>query len=59
MTSHTSLEDLIERFNDDFSNQRLDAVMEYFAEHAEFRDLNGTVAKGKKKISLTFTIAIN
>lgn len=49
-----SLHELIEHFNDDFSNQRLDAVMKYFAPHAEFRNLDGSVAKGVIEIRKAF-----
>lgn len=48
------LKELIARFNDDFSNQRLDAVMEYFARTAEFRNVDGRVAKGVEDIRKAF-----
>ncbi|KZX76378.1 hypothetical protein A3715_12805 [Oleiphilus sp. HI0009] len=54
MPSTFNLEELIERFNDDFSSQRLDQVMSYFAEQSEFKDLNGKTAKGKNAITKAF-----
>jgi len=54
MSSTFNLEELIERFNDDFSSQRLDQVMSYFAEQSEFKDLNGKTAKGKNAIKKAF-----
>lgn len=49
-----NLHALIARFNDDFSNQRLDAVMEYFSPNAEFRNVDGRVAKGVDNIRKAF-----
>ena len=45
-----SLKTVIADFNDAFSNQRLDDVMSFFAEDAEFRELNGHVAQNKDEI---------
>jgi len=54
MAGETTLTSIIDAFNDDFSNQRLDAVMEYFSDNAEFRELGGKVAVGKDRVRKSF-----
>lgn len=46
------LETTIEEFNYAFSNQQIDKVMTFFAENAEFREMNGHNAKGKAALKL-------
>ncbi|WP_448216994.1 nuclear transport factor 2 family protein [Endozoicomonas sp. 2B-B] len=41
---------LLNTFNDAFSNQCLDRVMEHFADECEFREMNGHTARGKHKV---------
>ena len=41
---------VLHTFNEAFSNQRLDEVMEYFADNSEFREMNGHTARGKDKV---------
>lgn len=48
------LEATIDAFNAGFTARDLNKVMEFFADDCEFRDLNGTVAKGKDQIRKAF-----
>lgn len=54
MSNEQNLAQLIEQFNEHFSNQQLDEVMNFFAEDCEFRELSGKVAKGKAAIRKAF-----
>ncbi|MFC3151767.1 nuclear transport factor 2 family protein [Litoribrevibacter euphylliae] len=45
-----SFQSVLEAFSNDFSNQRLDSVIEYFSDHAEYRELGGKVIVGKANI---------
>lgn len=54
MIEQSQLIALIEEFNDHFSNQQLDSAMAFFAEDSEFRDLDGSVAKGTTEIRAAF-----
>ena len=54
VSKSTNLEQTINNFNDAFSNQRLEEVMQYFSPQAEFRGLDGKVAKGTENIRKAF-----
>jgi len=49
-----TLEQTINEFNADFSNQKLDEVMRYFSSDATFRGLDGKVAHGESNIRKAF-----
>lgn len=46
----SNLSEVLEAFNDAFSNQRQQEVMAFFADNCEFRELNGHVAQGKPAV---------
>lgn len=46
----TKLIETLEAFNDDFSNQRLEQVLDYFSEDCEWQELNGKIARGKPQL---------
>lgn len=48
----TDLSNILEDFNDAFSNQRLDDVMQFFADDCEFREMNGNTAKNKPQVRI-------
>lgn len=45
-----NLKTILDNFSNDFTHRRLDSVVEYFAEHAEYRELGGNIIVGKKNI---------
>ncbi|WP_257266413.1 nuclear transport factor 2 family protein [Endozoicomonas sp. ONNA2] len=50
---------VLHTFNDAFSNQRLDEVMNYFADECEFREMNGHNARGKQKVRKAINFAFS